>query len=150
VRRHAAVAQRVVAAGHEIAHHMMQDEPSIRLSPARFQAQFDSTRVLLEQLGGAPYFRPGSGWYNQRMRETVEASGYRVVLGSVYPFDAQLASPAFSSWYIRHNVSPGAIIILHEANGRGPRTAEVLRAVLPELKRQGLRVVTVSELLRQN
>jgi polysaccharide deacetylase 2 family uncharacterized protein YibQ len=36
--------------------------------------------------------------------------------------------------------------VLHDGGQRGQRTARVLRAVLPELKRRGLRVVTLSEL----
>jgi peptidoglycan/xylan/chitin deacetylase (PgdA/CDA1 family) len=73
--------------------------------------------------------------------------GYRVVLGSVYPFDAQLAFPGFLAWYVLRNVRPGAILVLHDGAERGGRTAEVLEKVLPVLRERGYRVVTVSELL---
>ncbi|MEX2283412.1 MAG: hypothetical protein WEE89_13095 [Gemmatimonadota bacterium] len=73
--------------------------------------------------------------------------GYRTVLGSVYPFDAQIPLPRFLSWYILQTVRPGGIIILHDGPERGPRTAEVLRRVLPALSSRGYQVVSLSELL---
>jgi peptidoglycan-N-acetylglucosamine deacetylase len=148
VRARQAVARDVADAGHEIAHHMLRDEPSIRLSADEFDAQFDETRQLLDEIAGSRLFRPGSGWYDRRMRTQVEARGYRLVLGSIYPFDAQLASAAFSRWFILRNIRPGAIIVLHDGDRRGLRTAAVLRSILPELRRRGYTVTTVSALLR--
>ena len=43
-------------------------------------------------------------------------------------------------------IQPGSIIVAH-ANGRGWHTAEALSALIPELRQQGYRFVTVSELL---
>ncbi len=47
---------------------------------------------------------------------------------------------------VLEQVHPGAIVIAH-ANTRGRHTAEALHTVVPELRRQGYRFVTVSELL---
>lgn len=73
--------------------------------------------------------------------------GYKTVLGSVYPFDAQIPVPALSTWYVRQLARPGAILVLHDGPARGANTAEVLRALLPDLRARGFRVVTVSELV---
>jgi peptidoglycan/xylan/chitin deacetylase (PgdA/CDA1 family) len=43
-------------------------------------------------------------------------------------------------------VRPGSIVLMH-ANGRGYATAEALRLIVPALRAQGYRFVTVSELL---
>jgi len=142
------LAGQIVASGHELAHHMTTDAPSIRLPAERFRTDFDRMDAQLAQLGGAKLFRPGSGWFNDRMVAHATARGYQVVLGSVYPFDAIIPSAAFHAWFIRRNVRAGAIIVLHEGGSRGRRTVDVLRDVLPELRRRGYRVVTVSELLR--
>ena len=150
LEQHPEVGRRVIEQGHEAGHHMMRDEPSIRLSPEVFAEQFEQTHRLLEELGGSRLFRPGSGWYNDSMTREVERRGYRMVLGWVYPLDALIASSTFSSWFIRSNLRPGAIIILHDGGARGRRTADVLRAILPDLREQGYRVVTVSELLRHS
>jgi peptidoglycan/xylan/chitin deacetylase (PgdA/CDA1 family) len=45
------------------------------------------------------------------------------------------------------SADPGDVIILHDGGRRGRRTEKVLAGVLPELKRNGYRVVTLSELV---
>jgi peptidoglycan-N-acetylglucosamine deacetylase len=77
----------------------------------------------------------------------LQRHGYRCVLGSVYPFDATIPSAAWATGYILRNVRPGAIVVLHDGGGRGRRTARVLAEVLPELRRRGYRVVSLSELV---
>jgi peptidoglycan-N-acetylglucosamine deacetylase len=137
----------LLADGHELGHHMMTDTASRSLEPDVFDDRFEQMHDLLEPWQPTRLFRPGSGWYDDRMVEAVESRGYRTVLGSVYPFDAQVPWTGFLSWFVLQNVHPGAIVVLHDGAERGPRTAEVLRAILPELTRQGYRVVTVSTLL---
>lgn len=141
------LARSIVEAGHEVGHHMMQDRPSRDLPPEAFQERFDEMDRILEDLGGSSLFRPGSGWYDDEMIETVEERGYRTVLGSVYPFDAHVPWSGFHYWYVLQNTVPGSIIVLHDGQERGIRTAEALRSILPELSRRGYRVVTVSTLL---
>jgi peptidoglycan/xylan/chitin deacetylase (PgdA/CDA1 family) len=125
---------------------MMRDEPSIDLPGDAFQAGFDEMDAILDDLGGSTVFRPGSGWYNDRIVEAAARQGYRTVLGSVYPFDAQIPLPALSTWYMRQLIGPGSILILHDGPERGPRTADVLRELLPDLRARGIRVVPVSAL----
>jgi peptidoglycan/xylan/chitin deacetylase (PgdA/CDA1 family) len=72
--------------------------------------------------------------------------GYRCALGSVYPFDAAIPSVGFAARYIIWNAKPGAIIVLHDGEERGTRTARVLSRVLPELQQRGFRIVSLSEL----
>jgi peptidoglycan-N-acetylglucosamine deacetylase len=147
VRQHPELTRRIRALGHELGHHMMRDEPSIRLEPEAFREDFRALDELLAGYGGSRLFRPGSGWFDQRMIEVAAARGYQTVLGSVYPFDAQLPFAGFTRWYIRRNVAPGSILVLHDGEERGARTVAVLRDILPELRRAGYRVVPVSDLL---
>lgn len=140
-------ARDILATGNELGHHMMRDRPSRRLTEEAFEASFDEMDAILNGLGGSHLFRPGSGWYNARMVQLAAERGYRTVLGSVYPFDAQIPSGRLASWYVLENAAPGAILIMHDGPERGARTAEVLRRVLPELRRRGYRIVTVSTLL---
>lgn len=143
------LARRIVEEGHEPGHHMVSDVPSISLSTLDFGARFCRMHEILQDLDPeAPrLFRPGSGWYDDEMVAEATLHGYRVVLGSVYPFDAQISSPAVAGWYIERMARPGSIIVLHDGPERGQRTAETLRRILPHLTRRELRVVTVSELL---
>ncbi len=134
----------MVAAGHEIGNHFTRDRPGIRLDPEEFEADLVEAHRELARFGPVSWARPGSGWYTRSMIETLARHGYRCALGSVYPFDVAIPSPAFAARYILRHAEPGAIVILHEGAGRGRRTAETLGRVLPELRRRGYRVVPLS------
>lgn len=148
VRERPDLTRRLVAEGHELGHHMMVDEPSIDLPDETFRARFDEMDGILDDYGGSEVFRPASGWYDDRMVEHAAGLGYRTVLGSVYPFDAQIPFPGLSTWYMQQLTSPGSVLVLHDGPERGQRTAEVLRALLPELRARGIEVVPVSALGR--
>ena len=135
-----------VADGHELGNHHTRDEPSIRPPPAAFTAAVREAGTVLGQFGPVRWVRPGSGWYTDAMLETIEGEGYRCALGSIYPYDAHVPSTRVAVAYILSNARPGAVIVLHEGGGRGRRTVEVLRQVLPMLRARRYRVVTLSEL----
>jgi peptidoglycan-N-acetylglucosamine deacetylase len=137
----------LVQAGHEIGNHLTRDVPSIRLRPAAFEVELLAAHRTLAPYGPVTWARPGSGWYSRAMIAIMHRHGYRCALGSVYPFDATIGWLSFAGAFILRNASPGAVIILHDGGSRGQRTAQVLRTVLPELRRRGLQVATLSELV---
>jgi len=69
--------------------------------------------------------------------------GYRIVLGSIYPYDPQLPHPRLNSRFIEYKLHPGAIVILHDRFA----TIETLQRVLPAIKRQHFHVVTLTQLM---
>jgi peptidoglycan-N-acetylglucosamine deacetylase len=137
----------MIEEGHEIANHLTRDESSIRLPPAAFDSAIVTAGRTLSRFGPVRWARPGGGRYDQRMVTTMERRGYQCALGSVYPYDAEIPSSRFSSAFVLAHVRPGAIIVLHDGGARGRRTTAALHRVLPELRRRGLRVVTLSELV---
>jgi peptidoglycan/xylan/chitin deacetylase (PgdA/CDA1 family) len=139
--------QRIVDEGHEIGNHLTSERPSILYSSTEFEAELIEAHEALSRFSQLRWFRPGSGWYNNAMLDILAKYGYQCALGSVYPFDAEVPSSQFASRYVLWRVSPGAIILLHDNDGRGQRTAETLSMILPELKAQGIRVTTLSELV---
>ncbi|EAW13012.1 chitin deacetylase CDA4 [Aspergillus clavatus NRRL 1] len=157
-----AVLADLVRARNELANHAMHDEPSRALSDevlagqlaavqARIRAAYEAAGVPEREPGvgaaaGERYFRPGSGFFSASMRELVRALGYRLVLGSVYPHDPQIPYWRVNAAHVLGMVRPGSIIICHD---RREWTLPMLRKVLPELKRRGYRVVTLTELLRE-
>lgn len=141
-----AVIQRMVDEGHELGNHMCADEPSIRLSIEEFESQLLQVDEMLSQYADSTWFRPGSGWYNDEMLAVLKENDYRCALGSVYPYDPQLGSAWFSIRYVLWKVKPGDVIVLHDYQARGKRTAKALQSILPELARRGYRVVTLTEL----
>jgi len=141
-----AILERMAAEGHELANHLMYDEPSIRLAPDEFESQLLQADAALQPYSDLRWFRPGSGWYDEGMLATLQRHGYRTALGSIYPYDPQVASAWFSSHYVLWKARPGAIIVLHDYAVRGGRTVAALETILPELIAQGYRFITLSEL----
>lgn len=142
----------VVRGGHELGNHAMHDEPARGLADEELKGQILEVQGMIDgayeaagrEVPPGRYFRPGSGFFSDRMRALVAGMGYRLVLGGVYPHDAQIGYAWLNARHVLSMVRPGAIIICHD---RRSWTAPMLRKVLPELKRRGYRVVTVSELL---
>jgi len=137
---------RLVREGHEIGNHFSRNEASIALSPREFVSSFLTADSALREFAPVRWVRPGSGHYNKRMIRTFRDHGYHCALGSVYPFDPQIPSPAYATWLVQRYVRPGSIIILHDGGYKGRNTIKTLQAVLPVLARRGYRVVTLSEL----
>ena len=140
------VVTNLVAHGHELGNHLTADEASIRLSPTEFQTKLAQADTALSAYGPVHWFRPGMGRYNARMVQAAEQLGYRVALGSVFPYDTHIRWVSFLSWFVLANVQPGDIIVLHDGPDRGMRSAAVLARILPRLQQRGYRVTTLSEL----
>lgn len=131
----------------------MHDEPSRSLNTTTLVEQIQSVEEMLHKAYAAvntepppKYFRPGSGFFSQKMRDMLGRLGYRLVLGNIYPHDPQIRFWRINASHILSMLQPGSIIICHDGRSW---TAPMLRKVLPEIKRRGYRVVTVTELLKE-
>jgi peptidoglycan/xylan/chitin deacetylase (PgdA/CDA1 family) len=143
----------LVRAGNELGNHAMHDEPSRSLSDAVLAKEIDSVDLTIQEVYGAAgvapppkYFRPGSGFFSNRMRKSVKDMHYQIVLGSIYPHDPMISWWRVNARHILSMLRPGGIIICHD---RRSWTVPMLRKVLPEMKRRGYRVVTLTELLKE-
>ncbi len=141
--------------GNELGNHAMYDEPSRWLSNGTLVDQIQSVEAMVrkayvtanaEQPDRPKYFRPGSGFFSQRMREILSRLGYRLVLGNICPHDPQIRFWRINANHILSMLRPGEIIICHDGRSW---TLPMLRKVLPEIRRRGYRIVTVTELLRE-
>lgn len=142
----------IIEGGNELANHAMHDEPSRSLSSAKLTEEigmveeYINTAYTSASLPYPPrYFRPGSGFFNTRLRALVDKLGYQMVLGGIYPHDPQIPYWRVNGRHILSMVRPGGIVICHDRRGW---TAPMLRRVLKEVGRRGYRVVTVTELLK--
>ncbi|KAK4127115.1 carbohydrate esterase family 4 protein [Parathielavia appendiculata] len=151
----------IVRAGHELANHGMRDEPATALTTDELEGQIRTTQEMIDaaylawgrkppapghHLRGARYYRPGSGFFSDRIRGVARKLGYRVVLGSIYPHDAQIGWAWLNAKHVLSMLSPGGIVICHD---RRSWTEPMLRRVLPEMKKRGYQAVTLTELLAE-
>ncbi|KAL1901834.1 hypothetical protein Sste5346_001537 [Sporothrix stenoceras] len=162
--RQSVLREALAQGGHELANHGMHDEPARSLTDGDLKAQIAEVDGMLQQVyesvragrhGGATntelaqdkpprYYRPGSGFFSDRMRSLIQQLGYKMVLGGVYPHDAQINYPWVNAQHILSMLKPGAIVICHD---RRSWTAPMLRKMLPAAIKQGYQFVTVTELL---
>ncbi len=148
VEKYPEIIEQIVDRGHEIGNHLTKDEASINLGN-RFESELLKADRILSQFDRVSWLRPGKGFCDRNMMQIATKHHYRVALGSIWSYDTNISFAGFSTWFILHNLRPGAIIVLHDAgrNGnRGNRTIVTLNKILPELNRRGYRVVTLSEL----
>lgn len=152
---HEDVLTELIRSRNELANHAMHDEPSRALGDAVLVEQMQAVHGMIQERYHAAgqddgpehwFFRPGSGLFNSRMRYLVTELGYRLVLGDVYPHDPQIPFSGVNARHILSMVKPGSVIVCHD---RREWTAPMLQIALPELRRRGYRVVTISELLKE-
>lgn len=148
-RRREALTRRIVREGHELGNHFLRDRPTWRLSGCEVRRALARADAILDDFGSPRWVRPGGGWVDDDLLAASREQGYRVALGSVYPFDTVLPFPSLLAAFVLHKVHPGAVVVLHDGDERGERTAAVLERVLPELRARGYRVVTLSRLVRE-
>lgn len=149
---HQQILANLVRKGHELGNHAMRDEPSRQLDDDTLAKQIKAVQIVINaayhdagRRDKPPhYFRPGSGFFSERMRKLVTKLDFRLVLGSIYPHDPQISMWQVNARHILSMLKPGGIIICHD---RRSWTAPMLSSVLPEIKRRGYRVVTVTDLL---
>ena len=150
---HEETLQGLIRNGNELGNHAIHDEPSRPLSDATLVEHILSVEEMIHKAYTAvnaepppKYFRPGSGFFSGRMRKMLSRLGYRLVLGSIYPHDPQIPFWRINASHILSMLQPGGIIICHD---RRSWTAPMLRKVLPEIRRRGYRINTITELLKE-
>jgi peptidoglycan/xylan/chitin deacetylase (PgdA/CDA1 family) len=138
--------KRLLAEGHEIGHHMTEDEVTVGLSDEALTEKFTRAADALEAFAPVTWFRAGSGRYNDTVLALTEARGYRIAMASVAPLDTLISSPRSMSMFISWMVEPGSVVVLHDARERGRRTALTLERLLPTLHERGYLVTSLREL----
>lgn len=133
----------ILNAGHEIGNHSHSHPELCDLSLTDIQNEFKEMDLAIEKLGGPlpKLIRPTYGIYNEAVQEAAERP---LVNWSVDTMDWQSRSADLVYRAIMDGASDGAIILMHDIY---PSTADAVARAIPELDKQGYRLVTVSELL---
>lgn len=151
---HEETLEELIRNGNELANHAMHDEPSANLTDGNLAQQIMTVQTMLASAyhgagvaqPAVRFFRPGHAWFSARMRALLAKMEYRMVLANIYPHDPFVSSWRVNASHILSMVQPGGVILCHD---RRPWTAPMLQKVLPELKRRGYQVVTVTKLLEE-
>ena len=152
--RHPELVERMVRDGHEVANHGYSHGLLTFAGRGRIAEELRRTERVLESAGAPPVrlFRAPHGFRNPFVVRTAQRLGYRVVGWTKGVFDTALPGVEVIVSRAKRALRPGAILLLHDADGNGDgdrsQTAAALPAILDSVRHAGLRPVTVSELAR--
>ncbi|UNU27562.1 polysaccharide deacetylase family protein [Microcoleus vaginatus] len=148
LRQYPEIAKRVVQAGNAIGNHTWHHY-SHNVTEKTASDEIDNTGVHIYRSSGAKsfLFRPPGGRLNNGLANYAKKKNYVVVMWSIDPKDFLQRPAAAIARSVLSQASTGAIVLLHDGGGNRQQTVEALSAIIPKLKQQGYRFVTVPQLL---
>lgn len=141
--------QQIVADGHEIGNHSYSHPDLTTVGDAQIQSQVQKAEQIITSMTGVnprPYFRPPYGAYNQHVVNQLGGLGYYAVM---WTLDSGDWRPEFTPKMVVDRVVKGAqngsIVVEHLGS---PQSAAILDDIINGLQARGLRIVTLSEVLK--
>lgn len=146
VERYPEYVRKIAEAGHEIGNHTYSHPHLNSLSPAAIRQELERNHGNIKAITGTEsfLFRPPFGEYSNKVIEAAKELGYYTIQWSIDSLDWKDVSAGFIVDRILSQAGPGEIVLMHN---NGKHTAEAVARFLPELKRRGLEVVPISELI---
>lgn len=115
------------------------------------QSQLSQTESIVKKTTGRstkPFFRAPYGETNSTVLNTVGNAGYTYTFHwTIDTLDWQGQSAGYVSNRVLNNIQPGAIVLMHTGAGASG-TVQALDRMIPALKNQGYRFVTLSQLMK--
>jgi peptidoglycan-N-acetylglucosamine deacetylase len=149
VERRPELAARIAEAGHLVALHGYQHQLQLRMRRAEAEADLRrGVAVIADATGGPPrWHRPPYGIYSPWGLEIAQAAELSPLLWSRWGKDwRRFTTPARIAARAAHELAPGDVILLHDADfyssrNSHRRTLAALPLIVAELRRRGLDTV---------
>ncbi|GGV30827.1 polysaccharide deacetylase family protein [Streptomyces griseoflavus] len=139
-------------ANHSYSHHAFTGDcyglPTVTAD--RMRADVERAYAVFRKVGvrdPMPYFRFPGGCYDHRALKALVPAGVTAVQWDVVGGDAFATDADAVARQVLQGVRPGSVVVLHCTRSAAPATERAVRAIVPELRRQGYRFVKVSELI---
>lgn len=144
-----AVLQRAVDEGHEIANHSYNHVKMAELTEEEIVKEYeDCQKAVFDAVGVEMYyFRAPFGSVDERVRRLVPAPF--MLYGAAAGDGTNESIAEDRSYRVLSKAYDGCIVLFHCFEGNDP-TVEALRTVLTELKKQGYKFVTLTELYEES
>lgn len=134
--------QFVLEHGNELGNHSYNHKQLTRLSLNELKEQVEKTNSIVKDTLNYDIrlLRPTYGAVNNKLRKNLDME---IVLWNVDTLDWKLKNSKAIAKRALHDIKDGKIVLMHDIY---KSTLEALKLILPELKKQGYQIVTVSEL----
>ncbi|SHF32396.1 probable sporulation protein, polysaccharide deacetylase family [Seinonella peptonophila] len=147
--KHQADAKKILQAGHELGNHAYSHPLMSQISEARMETEIAKTEKLLGQCckQRSRWFAPPAGDFNQTVVDVAESHQMKTVLWTVDTVDwRRSTSVSDMTRKIDEKVSNGSLILTHPTN----RTVEAFPKLIQIIKKKGLKLERVSDVLSSN
>ena len=140
--------ERELDSGHEVANHTYSHKHMKDLTRAELTEEITGWEEVMSEHRDelSCFFRPPEGIVTDEEKELIESLGYELTLWSIDTRDWSHPSVDSIVNNVMTNAKDGAVILFHDfISGQSP-TPAALEIIIPKLKAQGYRFVTLSEL----
>lgn len=153
IAKYPEIAKKIVTEGHELGnhtyHHRMFRLPA---NADTVRAEMDQTEQEIVRATGrhSSLFRPPGGIYDETIVNVSKEMGLTPIMWSWHQDTHDWSRPGVRKIVnkVLKNARSGDIVLFHDYVSGGSQTTTALKEILPELQRQGYRMVTVSELIK--
>lgn len=147
--KHPALLREIVRADSEVANHGYSHQSLNRFSVRAAEEEINRTSAIIEQaVGYRPrFYRPPYGKLPQAVSRYLLSNGEVPTLWNKDTRDWNRPRAKSIAHTVLTRLKPGAIILMHDGGGPRNQTVEALRLILPVLRREHYRLLTLSELL---
>lgn len=150
---HPTILQRIAAEGHEIGNHSYSHAHYKKYSDTKFLLnEIRRTNNIIYRITTQrpQYFRPPGGYLSYDLvdisKEEDLTIAYWTYIQDSKDWVEGKNAERIAAYVIKH-IRPGQIILLHDGCSNGHQTARAVDLILEELKEDGYRFVTFSELM---
>ncbi|MCU0546219.1 MAG: polysaccharide deacetylase family protein [Oscillatoriaceae cyanobacterium Prado104] len=149
LREYPEIAKRIVQTGNAIGNHTWHHYYH-NVTEKTASNEIDYTGIHIHRSTGTKslLFRPPGGHLNNGFAAYAKKKNYVVVMWSIDPKDYLQPSASTIANTVISQAKSGAIVLLHDGGGYRQQTIQSLSIIIPKLKQQGYRFVTIPQLLQ--
>ncbi|MFC1410993.1 polysaccharide deacetylase family protein [Streptacidiphilus sp. N1-12] len=141
-RANPAMVQAIRAAGDQLCDHTVSHNEAMSKRPLAYQTQeIVGAKEMIEKAGGSgtqvSWFRAPGGDFSPPNRTIAAQNGLRPLAWSVDTTDWERPGVGAIVSHVHHELSKGAIILMHDGGGDRSQTVAALNVLLPQLIHAG-------------
>lgn len=143
------VLKEVSKRGHEIGNHTYTHLVENSNDCEKLKKEIIDTELTVLEIAHQQtrLFRPPTGYCCKKAVKMTQELGYKTIVWDIDTMDWAHNTPQKIAQNIQSNVKNGSIILFHDFIGKNSPTVEALKTVLPKLKAEGYRFVTVGDMI---
>ncbi|MBT2643127.1 polysaccharide deacetylase family protein [Bacillus sp. ISL-41] len=147
IEKNPEAAQFIARAGHQIGNHTYSHNRMVLKSPSFIKEEIQKTNTLIVKAGftGEIDFRPPNGKKLLALPYYLDQQNIDTITWNLEP-DSYFTKSSEKINYIKNNVKPGSIILLHPMYDKTGEELQTLEGILKALSAEGYSFITVNEL----